>query len=236
MNEYEILPLNNNINVVVSTEHKFGTDAFILADFAKIKNNHRVCDFCTGCGIIPMLIEKKYSPREIVGIEIQKQGIDQFQKSISISKIQSKIMPILCDLKETDEVLERNYFDVVTCNPPYKINGTGVKNEYSPHIIARHEVLCNINDICEGAYKILKNSGKLYICQRPERLADTLQAMRTNKIEPKEIRFISKTSTSAPWLFVVEGRKNGGQYLKVLAPLIVYNDNIYTQEMEQIYK
>lgn len=238
MKKYELLPLNENIFVAVSNEHKFGTDAFILASFAQIKNHYKVCDLCTGCGIIPLILEKKYTPAEIIGVEIQQQAIEQFNVSLQNSKITSKITPTLCDLKNASDVLQNNYFDVVICNPPYKTNGSGIKNSNKAHLIARHEVLCNINDVCRESYKILKDSGNLFLCQRPERLIDTLGAMRENKIEPKEIRFVSTSYTSAPWLFVVKGTKNGGKNLKVLKPLIVYQNgkDEYTEEMQNMYK
>lgn len=48
--------LSESVKIYVSDEHKFGTDAFLLSDFAAHRRRDRVCDLGTGCGIIPMLM------------------------------------------------------------------------------------------------------------------------------------------------------------------------------------
>ncbi|MGL5972332.1 MAG: tRNA1(Val) (adenine(37)-N6)-methyltransferase [Oscillospiraceae bacterium] len=233
---YEKLNIGEKINIFVSEEHKFGTDAFILASFAKVKYKDTVCDLGTGCGIIPFIIANKYKPNKIIGVDIQKKAIEQFEKSIENSKVDCDIVPVLGDIKNISKKLGKEVFDVAVCNPPYKINETGLKNKNSAHVIARHEVLCDIYDICKTASEILKFSGKFYICQRPERFLDVIDAMKKNDIEPKEVRFVSKTVKSSPWLFVIEGRKKAGKNFKILSPLIVYDGDNYTDEMMDIYK
>lgn len=229
--------LNENIFVCVSEEHKFGTDAFLLADFAAPRHKDTVCDLGTGCGIVPFVMEKRFSPKHITGVDIQKQAVSQFEKGIQKSGLQEKITPVLGDLKNIKELLPQGAFEIVTMNPPYKINDTGVKNELEAHTIARHEVFCTIEDICKAASYLLKFSGSFCICNRPERLIDTIEAFKRAGLEPKKLQFVAKDKNTAPFLFLLQGRKGGKPYLKVEHLLCMYNEGTdeLSPEIKRIY-
>ena len=108
-----------------------------------------------------------------------------------------------------------------TCNPPYKAYQAGIESQLTAQKIARHEVLCNIYDICRSAKRLLRFGGRLCICNRPERLADCMDAMRQNGIEPKRLQFVAKAPDAQPWLFLLEGRSGGNPFLNVLPQRIV---------------
>lgn len=232
---YRFEHLSETICVCVSPEHKFGTDAFLLADFAQVRRKDTVCDLGTGCGIIPLILSKTAQPKRIYGVDIQEQAIEQFQLAVERNG-QKNLIPICADLKTVDGI-PAGTLDVVTCNPPYKAGGAGILSELTAEQIARHEVLCTIDDVCQTAAKLLKFGGKLCICQRPERLADVISAMRKADLEPKRLRFVAKYTQDAPWLFLIEGKKGSKPFLQVEAPLAVYDADgeNFSAEMEQIY-
>lgn len=239
MTSYE--NLNEKIKICVSKEHRFGTDAFLLADFSNHKKKDIVCDFGTGCGIIPMILSKHNPPKKIYGIDIQEQAIEQFENSLKASNIDNDIVSMNVDIKslaQSNYLIENVSVDLITCNPPYKIVGRGILNKDDASTIARHEVSCTIEDICSTAKRLLKFGGRLCLCQRPERLGDVIIAMKNNDIEPKRLRFVSKNTTSAPWLFLIEGKKSSKPFMQVMEHLYVYQDNSneYTAQMEDIYK
>ena len=233
--EYELLELKDDFKIAVTNDHTFGTDALILADFASPRHKDVVCDLGTGCGIIPFVLENRFSPKHIFGVEIQEKGIEQMNFSVKINKLEDKITPVLGDIKDLSDKLKENSCDVVTCNPPYKIMENGIRNEKQSHYIARHEVLCNIDDVCKSAFYLLKQGGKLCICQRPERLIDVIEAMKKNRIEPKTLKLVSKKADTQPWLFVIEGKKLAKPNLKILPSLVVYENGEYTEDMKKIY-
>ena len=101
---YRFESLSDSIKVCVSPEHRFGTDAFLLANFAAPRHKDIVCDLGTGCGIIPMALAKNYQPKQIVGVDIQQQAIEQFQLSIEHSDLEGSITAIHADLKDIAEV------------------------------------------------------------------------------------------------------------------------------------
>ncbi|MDE5859439.1 MAG: methyltransferase [Oscillospiraceae bacterium] len=234
MPEYTFELLRNKGEICVSAEHKFGTDAFLLSDFAAPRHKDKVCDLGTGCGIIPLLMHISFAPKMIYGVDIQNQAIEQFNISVEKNKLEN-IFPVCTDLKELWQGAPLGGMDVVTCNPPYKAANAGIESCTDAQRIARHEILCNIYDVCRAAERLLKFGGRLCLCNRPERLADVVSAMRKNNIEPKNLRFVSKNPQSAPWLFLIEGRKGGKPFMKVLPQLYINEGDGFSEELLNIY-
>lgn len=231
-------PLTGGIYVYSSEEHRFGTDAFLLASFAGWRRKDLVTDLGTGCGIIPMIMQRENPPKRVWGVEIQEQGIRQFRLGIEKSGLsEENVTPVLADLKQMWRGAPYEKCDLVTCNPPYKAYNAGIESSLTAQKIARHEILCNIYDVCAAAKKLLKFGGRLCICNRPERLADCMDAMRASGIEPKRLRFVAKDPESAPWLFLLEGKKGSKPFLQIEPQLHVRtsagNDN---EEIRKLYE
>jgi len=215
---------------------KFGIDAVLLSDFACIKNKHNVMDLCTGTGIIPFLVYGKYTPKSVYGLEIQEDMIDMAKRSVQLNSLEEKIFFVNEDLKNLESLKKLEKFDVVTVNPPYKLNNAGILNPNDKLAIARHEILCNLEDVISASRVLLKDNGRLFMIHRPERLADIFTLMRKYKIEPKRVKMIHPKIGKAPNIVLVEGQRDGGSYLKWEAPLYVYdNDGKYTKEIDTIY-
>lgn len=215
---------------------RFGIDAVLLSDFANVKTKHRVMDLCTGTGIVPFLIYGKYNPKNVYGLEIQEEMIDMAKRSTKLNSLEEKLIFINEDLKNIEFLKTIEKFDVVTVNPPYKLNSAGILNPNDKLAIARHEVLCNLEDVISAARILLKDNGRLFMVHRPERLADIFMLMRKYKIEPKRVKMIHPKMGKAPNIVLVEGQRDGGAYLKWEQPLYVYDDNgNYTKEIDSIY-
>lgn len=212
--------LGSGIKLICSPIHGFGTDAILLANFANPKPSDKCIDLGTGCGIIPFIWYRD-GVKDITGVDIQEAAIDQLNRSNELNS--SNINAILGDLKSLD--LPKGSFNVVTMNPPYKPAGTGILSEATPEQIARHEVACTVKDVCEAAEKLLNFGGKFLMCNRPERLSDVMCEMRAHNIEPKTLRFVQKQPDTAPWLFLIEGKKGSKPFLQVLPPLIIQDEN-----------
>lgn len=230
--DFKFEDLGKGIKICISDEHRFGTDAFLLADFAAPRRKDYVCDLCTGSGIIALLMIRNNSPQHVDAVEIQEKAHEQLKITVEKSNI-TGLSAILGDLKEYRSEKE---LDLITCNPPYKINDTGLKNDSNAVTIARHETMCSIDDVCKSAARNLKFGGRLCICNRPDRLCDCLTAMRENGIEPKRLRFVSKTPKDAPWLFLLEGKKGSKPFMKVEPQLYIQGENgENSEELMRIY-
>lgn len=229
MTEYSIEKLTDDIFVCASKEHRFGTDAFLLTYFSDYRMKDKVCDLGTGCGIIPMIMQKKNPPQITYAVDIQESAIEQLKIGIEKSNVKN-IIPVLADLKVLWEDAPVGQLDLVICNPPYKAFNAGIQSNIDAQKIARHEIMCNIDDVCRSASKLLKFGGRLCMCNRPERLADVITAMKANNLEPKRIRFVSNNPEQSPWLFLIEGKKGSKPFLKIDPPLYMKSS-----ELNKIY-
>ena len=215
----------------------FGVDAVLLSDFAKnIKQNANVLDLGTGTGIIPILLCGKTKLNKIIGIEIQRSVYEIAKKNIILNNLENRFEVINENITNLDNIYEKNSFDAIVTNPPYKEENTGITNEDEVKQISRHEISANLEDFIEISSKLLKDKGEFYIIHRPERIVDLLSEMRKYKIEPKEIRLVFSNKNNSPKMVLVKGVKNAKKYINFRENLYIYDENgNYTDEILEIY-
>lgn len=230
--------LHRNGYVIIQDPEKFcfGVDAVLLSDFAKVKKNEVALDLGTGTGIIPILLAAKTNAKKIIGLEIQSECVEMARRSVAMNNLQERISIDEGDIKNLAELYKPSSINVITTNPPYIHKSGGILNEYTPKAIARHELLCTLDDIISGASKLLTFGGRFYMIHRPYRLVDIFVTMRTYNIEPKVIRFVHPFAYKDPTMILVEGVRSGNSELKVMPPLIIYeSQGVYTEEVHRIY-
>ena len=233
---YTFERLSDDIKVAVSPDHTFGTDAVILAYFAKAKHKDRCIDMGTGCGIIPLLWLRDSAQSTVHCLDIQQNAIEQVKASIEYNSLGGRLVPHLCDLREIEKEFAAEGFTLVTMNPPYKPVNTGFESIGESARIARHEVCCNIEDAVKAANYLLTYGGRFCMCHRPERLVDALNLMREYKLEPKRLRFVLDKQGEEPFLFLVEGKKEAKPFLRVEPDLVIKNEESkFSAEMLKVY-
>ncbi|MCI8548948.1 MAG: tRNA1(Val) (adenine(37)-N6)-methyltransferase, partial [Bacilli bacterium] len=215
----------------------FGIDSILLSDFAKqIKEGTKVLDLGTGTGIIATLLCKKTKLKEIIGVEKQEEVYETATRSIKLNKLENQFKIINEDIINLNKEFEKNTFDAIVTNPPYKKKDTGIINEAESKIIARHETTATLEDFIKISKDLLKDKGEFYMVHRPDRLVDIISLMRNYKIEPKILRFVHTNKESKPILILIKGIKNAKPFLKVEKNLYIYQENgEYTEEIHKIY-
>jgi tRNA1(Val) A37 N6-methylase TrmN6 len=229
--------LNEEIRIIQSPAvFSFSLDAVLLAKFAymPIQKGH-IVDLCTGNGVIPLLLSTR-TKGKIIGIEIQERLCDMAKRSVQYNGLEKQIEIIHGDIKEAPKKLGYSQYDVVTCNPPYFPTVSAEEMNKNIHLaIARHEIYCTLEDVIRVSSQLLKQGGKAAFVHRPGRLLDLITLMRKHRLEPKRLRFVYPKMGKEANTILVEGIKDGNPDLKVLPPLVVYNDNNeYTDELKQI--
>ena len=226
--------IDSSLKLIVSDCHTFGTDALLLAAFSDPKRKNTVCDFGTGCGIIPFYWLRQ-GVEKVHAVEIQELACDQLTRSIELNGIRERFTLCHSDLRELKGKLSEGTFDLVTMNPPYTASGHGIISSSSADKIARHETELQLTDVFISASRLLKFGGRMCICLRPERLTEAMMGMREAKIEPKRLRLVSQRDGKAPWLFLLEGKKGRNPGLIVENELHIENtDGTPSDEMLKI--
>lgn len=230
--------LQRNGYQIIQNSEKFcfGMDAVLLSGFAKAKEGDRVLDMGTGTGIIPILMEAKTMAAELIGLEIQPESADMARRSVALNGLQQKIQIVEGDIKEAANIFGAASFDVVTCNPPYMIGRHGIQNPDAPKAIARHEILCTLEDVISQATKLLKPGGHFYMVHRPFRLAEIISLMVQYRLEPKRMQLVYPYVDKEPNMVLIEGVRGGRSRMTVEKPLIVYKEpGVYMPEIYEVY-
>ncbi len=214
----------------------FGIDAVLLASFAQVKKGEKALDLGTGTGIVPILLEARTKGEHFTGLEIQAESAEMAARSVALNELEEKVSIVEGDIKEAGSLFAPSSFDVVTSNPPYMNDGGGLVNPFEAKAIARHEILCSLEDVVAAAARLLRTNGRFYMIHRPQRLTDIMVLMRQYKLEPKRIRFIHPYVDKAPTMVLIEGVRDGKPQVNVSAPLVIYQAvNEYTEEIKEIY-
>ena len=214
----------------------FGMDAVLLSGFAMVKKGERALDLGTGTGIIPILLEAKTEGEHFSALEIQREVADMARRSVSLNGLEEKIQIVEGDIREASQIFGAASFDVVTSNPPYMNDAHGLKNPDLPKAIARHEVLCTLDDVVREASRVLKAGGRLYMVHRPHRRAEIITVLRGYKLEPKRMKMVHPFADRDANMVLIEAVKGGGVFLKMEAPVIVFKEpGVYADEIRDVY-
>ena len=214
----------------------FGMDAVLLSGFARADKGDHVIDLGTGTGIIPILMEAKTEASHLIGLEIQEESADMARRSVALNNLESKIEIVTGDIKQAVELFGKSTMDVVTSNPPYMIGQHGLKNPDSEKAIARHEVLCTLEDVVKATAALLKPGGNFFMVHRPFRLAEIMTCLSNYKLEPKRMRLVYPFVDKEPNMVLIEANRGGRSRLTVEKPLIVYKEQgVYTDEIYEVY-
>ena len=214
----------------------FGMDAVLLSGFANACKGEKVADLGTGTGIIPILMEAKTPAEHFTGLEIQAESADMARRSVALNHLEEKITIVTGDIKEASRLLGNGSFDVVTSNPPYMTVSKGLPNPDQAKAIARHEILCTLEDVVREASRLLRTGGRFYMVHRPFRLVEIFRIMTQYRIEPKRMQLIHPFIDREPNMVLIEGARGGGAMLKIERPLIIYEKpGVYTQDIYDIY-
>ena len=213
----------------------FFLDSIILSNYFSIRlRDKKIVDFCTGNGIVPIIVSQR-CVADIYGVDIQEELIDLANKSIKYNNLDDRIH-FICQDVITFSLEHLNEFDFVLCNPPYfKVNANTSFNKSYNKMIARHEILIDLSQLCKCANRVLKDNGVFSMVHRSDRLIEIISTLREHNLEPKSLKFIYNTCNSDSTLVLIQSQKCGNVGLKILKPLFLRNvDGSFTDEYKRL--
>lgn len=212
--------LQNGYKIMQNTDHFcFGTDAVLLADFCKIRPGENVVEFCTGNGIISILMAAKYKPKHITAFEIQPPCADLAKENIAMNNLGSLVDIICDDIKNLGDYKDIRYVDAVVCNPPYMKKDGAIKNESEAKLIARHEICCDIPLVFSSSAKILRFGGRLCMIHKADRFAELILEGKKFGFEAKFAQFVHMNLKKEAKLVLCEFALGGKSQIKILPPV-----------------
>ncbi len=236
--EHESLDdLQNGFFIIQSEEgFRYGIDAVLLSGFAKVKAGERVLDMGTGTGILPILLAAKTQGESFTGLEIQEKSADMAARSVRYNGLEDRIRIVQGDMREAAAIFGPASFDVVVSNPPYMTGNHGLLNPQAAKAIARHEILCSLEELVRETAAVLTSRGRFYLVHRPFRLAEIMGMLMRYGLEPKRMQLVYPYVDREPNLVLLEACKGGNPRIRVDKPLIVYEKpGVYTQDIRDIY-
>ena len=152
------------------------------------------------------------------------------RRSVRYNHLEDKVEIVTGDIKEAAEIFKPAFFDVITTNPPYMLAEHGLRNPDDAKAVARHEVLCSLDDILRESMRLLRDKGRFYMIHRPFRLTEILIKMNHYKIEPKRIQFIYPHIDKEPAMVLIEGVRGAKPRVTVEPPIIIYDKSGHALE------
>lgn len=228
-----LLPLGDGKSIYVSSTHTFGTDAVLLSHFAAPKKGERALDIGTGCGIIPFLWLRDNPDLNVCAAEIQKEGADLCELTCQKNGFNLKVFNI--DIRQNS--FEKNSFDLISCNPPYKTEKGGLISPTAARAKQRHELTLTLSDLAAVSKSLLRFGGRLCMCIRTERFCEAVTVLQNEGLAAKRVRFVAKNEKSEPSLCLIQAKKGAKQGVRIAPTLFTHRqDGSPTAEIAKIYK
>ena len=225
------------LRVIQSPEgFRFGMDAVLLADFARVKPGSRVCDLGTGTGILPLLLIGRAENLTCDAVEIQPDAADRARRTMLLNGLSDRVAVHARDLREARQLLPHASYDLVICNPPYSPSDASLPSPKPALRVSRQEGGCTLSDVAAAAAFLLRGKGRFCVMLPAPRLTSAFDTLQAHRLEPKRLRLVHATALRPARLALVEAMPDGRPGLIVDPPLLIKNpDGSDTEELRRIY-
>ena len=216
---------------------RFGTDAVLLQNFARLQPRARVADLGTGTGILPILLCARNPGLTFDAVEIQPDCVDMARRSAALNGLSGRISVHEMDLKDAPAHLGHDVYDAVLCNPPYGKRGGVLHNPNDALAIARHEIATDLAAVIASGAALLKNGGRFFLIHQADRLPEIAWRMHEKELPLKRVRLVQPSAGKRAHLVLVEAVKQAGEGCVMLPPLVLHDGHGQpTEELQRIYK
>lgn len=204
----------NNLHIIQNPQgYCFTTDSVLLANFAKAKVGDKVVDLCSGSGIVGILLQAKTNASHVTLVELQQNLANMSERSVKYNLLENKITVVNQMLQNVHKTIGSENFNVVVCNPPYKMQNSSLLSDSYELSVCKHEITVNLKEIVLEASKLLKFGGYFYTINKEERLTDLICLLREHKLEPKQITIVPSKKGSS--LVLVKAKKGGHSGVRI---------------------
>ncbi|HEX9830456.1 MAG TPA: methyltransferase [Thermodesulfobacteriota bacterium] len=219
--EDETLDGPNGLKVIQKRGYyRYSQDSLQLVNFADVRKNDTIIDLGTGCGVMALILAQRGLGRKISGLEIQTELAEIARRNVRLNGFQEKIEIVEGDIREIDNYFAPGSFEYVITNPPYVEVRVGTGTSPSKKAIARHEILCNMDDTLRAMKYLLKSLRRGACVYPAARFGELAFKAASKNLLPKRVQFIYSNPGEKAELVLVEFIKEGKPGLEILPPLV----------------
>ncbi len=201
--------------------YRYSVDAILLAEFTALKAGAKVLELGSGCGVISLILAKRFPKCAISAMEIQDDLFKFLEQNIKTNSLSDRIIPFHHDIREIKRLFPAGSFEHVITNPPFRHPVSGRLCLNAQEALARHEILIDLTGILEASSWVLKPGGRFSIIYPAERLSYLLNSMTAKRLEPKRLKCVHPSVDRQARMVLVEGIKNAGIELRIEPPLFL---------------
>lgn len=204
---------------------------FVVENLIKFKNiKGELLDIGSGSGILGLLVAREYDKLNLNQCELQ--NVFQFfsTKNAQTNKINSNLYK--------GSYLNMDFgkkFDICVSNPPF-YHSNVIKSENKNIKVARYNDSMPLEDFISKTASILKENGKFFFCYDVKQINEILLFLSKYKLNVESIQFVHPKASKDATLILVYARKNSKSLTKIMKPLFVFENNEFTNEVQEIYK
>nr|MDD6336540.1 methyltransferase [bacterium] len=212
----------------------YGTDAVLLAAFARAWKGERVLDLGTGTGVLPLLLSAR-TQACFTGIELDPVMASLAGRSVALNALEGRITVCVGDYTQPDAFLP-NSFHVVVCNPPYQAVGEGPQSRADDVRDARHESSATMEQWIAAAHRALHVNGRLYAVHRADRMGELIGKLHGMGFAIKRVVLVCPLPNRAPNRVLVACAKGGASGTRTEIFTLYQAVGCYTPAAQAIYK
>ena len=211
--------------------YRYNSDTLLLYDFISLFNpKGRLLDIGCGCGILGLLLKRDFPSLLVHLLDIQEHNCDLSLQNAQQNNI--AIESLTCKDFLTATFTEK--FDFIVSNPPFYHAGV-VKSANQSLSMSRHSSYLPFEKLAQKATKVLSNKGYLCFCYDAKQMDGVMYALLASKLNIEDVCFVHPKANKEASLVLIRARKNSKSLCKVHPPIIIYEDEIFTQRVQTIF-
>lgn len=187
------------------------TDSIALSGFVRLPKQATVLDLGSGCGTLGLLLCANDPNCAVTGVEVDENAHNTALRNISVNNLSTRLTSICADLRTIPSFLSAGSFHCCVSNPPYFASGP--QKNRNPQ--ARHEALCNLDDLFRSAAWAIRYGGDFFLVHKPERLSELCACATAHKLEPKRLQLLRHRPDDPICLVLMQCRKGAKSGLKI---------------------
>jgi len=208
----------------------YNSDSLFLYDFInEFKPKGRVLDVGAGCGIVGLLVARDNTKVEMEAVEKQPLLAQYAKRNALKNSIEYKLYEE--DFLALDGVKK---YDYIISNPPFYPDGVQ-KSQDKMLQIARYNTSLPIEAFFKKVSQLLNPHSHFIFCYDATQFGVVCEALSKVKMRVVDVRFVYPKVDRTASLVLIHARNGSKSLMRVWQPLIHFDGNNLTQEVQKIY-